>query len=693
MADEARLHEILDLVEQARAEGDKDTEALAMAAYKKESAPEPVQAAATPTRGAIDTLRDMADAGTSAASNLIVGSISTPVAGLMDRVRNGVRGTVGQIMGADSTNIDDPDKFKNFVQDNMIYHPQRQVNKDVATDLRGLAAKYIGAPMQAIDQRVNTAIGPTASNVIGQVGGTASDVAGSLPIVGGTLQAMRTAQELKAAQAGNQAVARTPAEVNRAAGIDMRPSDVAAMTPGASPSLPARALEAMTGSGETAREMSIRNSLPLQERAASAIGADLSTTRGRFTPEVFTNLKQPHNAVYDELEKVPGAPVKLDLSAIGTQGASPEATAAIEKLKADYEVVGNSADAVASVRSLRARANKQINNDNPDIQERGYAAKKIADQIDDTLAARAAGVDATLADRFKAARVALAKIHTVEDATKGGIVDAHQVLKERQRGGYMDGDLAIIADAAENAPHVTRHPQSYANAASLSAPTSLADLIQGPIRNIGGRALLRRYQEQFGAVDDSRLGDYFAQKGAESGLPPRAPIGYLPRPGEVPLDLPVADEGMVGGHPGQARVTPRMLALPAPGQSSFGNPNAAGSLADEWVSRNHPGGGFPDKPMTPELSAETPTYTQPPTPFNPPEQISLADMLAAFTKYQKHNKPLDEAKSAEARGRRLMEVLEGKRVPKAAPRSRVIDPLDRSIDEHALGGLVRKYKL
>jgi hypothetical protein len=39
MADEARLNEILDLVEQARAEGDTETEAKAIAAYKRETAP------------------------------------------------------------------------------------------------------------------------------------------------------------------------------------------------------------------------------------------------------------------------------------------------------------------------------------------------------------------------------------------------------------------------------------------------------------------------------------------------------------------------------------------------------------------------------------------------------------------------------------------------------------------------------
>lgn len=37
MADEARLNDLLDLVEQARSEGDKDTEAKAVAAYKRES--------------------------------------------------------------------------------------------------------------------------------------------------------------------------------------------------------------------------------------------------------------------------------------------------------------------------------------------------------------------------------------------------------------------------------------------------------------------------------------------------------------------------------------------------------------------------------------------------------------------------------------------------------------------------------
>ncbi len=49
MADEARLNDLLDLVEQARKEGDKDTEAKATAAYKRESAPaRPVAPAAQP---------------------------------------------------------------------------------------------------------------------------------------------------------------------------------------------------------------------------------------------------------------------------------------------------------------------------------------------------------------------------------------------------------------------------------------------------------------------------------------------------------------------------------------------------------------------------------------------------------------------------------------------------------------------
>ncbi len=43
MADEARLNELLDLVEQARSEGDKDTESKAIAAYRRESSPQPVE--------------------------------------------------------------------------------------------------------------------------------------------------------------------------------------------------------------------------------------------------------------------------------------------------------------------------------------------------------------------------------------------------------------------------------------------------------------------------------------------------------------------------------------------------------------------------------------------------------------------------------------------------------------------------
>ena len=59
MADEARLHDLLDLVEQARKEGDTATEAKATAAYKRESAP----AAPAQKRTFADTLGDIGDAG------------------------------------------------------------------------------------------------------------------------------------------------------------------------------------------------------------------------------------------------------------------------------------------------------------------------------------------------------------------------------------------------------------------------------------------------------------------------------------------------------------------------------------------------------------------------------------------------------------------------------------------------------
>lgn len=299
-------------------------------------------------------------------------------------------------------------------------------------------------------------------------------------------------------------------------GWSMRPSDVAHLTPGKTPSLRGRALESSVGSPEAARDLSVKNAKLAQDKAAVAIGADLTKTGGRFTADTFKALKEPNNKVYAELESLPGegaTPAYADaLAAIDTKGMSPEAAAAVDKLKADYAQIGTSQSAVDSVRSLRARATKQIQNDNPDTQERGWAAKNIANAIDDELAQRAQAVDPTLADRFKTARQNLAKINTVEDATRGGIVDPGAILKAKERGVpiHLDPNLNAIADAAENIPHVMRHPSSFANAKSVDVPTSLVDALQGVVRNVGGRAILKGpYQRSLTEALATRSPDQF----------------------------------------------------------------------------------------------------------------------------------------------------------------------------------------
>jgi hypothetical protein len=477
----------------------------------------------------------------------------------------------------------------------------------------------------------------------------------------------RIAAETKAAAAPS-----TITENLRAMGIKLRPSDAAAAgPPGTTPGIAGRALEGAAGSAEMGRELSIQNIPGLQARAARYIGADLSKSEGRFAPDqpgmpgTFEQLAAPHNAVYGELAKVrsiPQSQTYVDrLGSISTKGSSPTTAATIEKMLADYKDLGSSQDIVSDVRTLRRRATQLIQNENPEFQQVGFAAKKIANAMDDELARRADAAGLTgLANEFKASRVALAKIHTIEDATRAGIIDPKKLLDARKAGIPIEGDAAIIAYAAEHAPHVTKHPLTFSSAGGAThVPTGVGALAQGLLRNVGARGIMNGpYQNALGmAGPESRLSQFFPDHPIQEA--PRGPITdqgrLLPAPGEewnaptlgVNEGLNPADHGMVPGHPGQAGYTPPVLRLPAPGQTSHlatvlaellnrGEANSAVS----WIARNHPAAeGLMGKESPGPLSLAG-EYTHPGTEIG---GIPLYKLLKGDLSLESQTKALQEA--------------------------------------------------
>lgn len=447
---------------------------------------------------------------------------------------------------------------------------------------------------------------------------TLGDVANVAPFAGLAGKAVGALDAASTAKAAT-AVATPPSTIVenlRAIGIKLRPSDAAAAgAPGSTPGIGGRILEGATGSPEMGRELSIQNIVPLQARAAKYIGADLSGTEGRFTPQVFDTLAASHNAVYDKLAAVRAIPQSSGygdvLSSISTKGSSPETTAAVEKMIDNYRTLGSSQDIVSDVRTLRKRATQLIQSENPEFKQRGYAAKKIANAMDDELARRADAAGQTgLANEFKSSRVALAQIHTIEDATRAGIIDPKEVLAEQDNGIPLEGDAAIIAYAAKYAPHVTKNPLSFSSANPTHMPTSITGAVQGLLRNVGARGIMQGpYQNALGMAGlESRLSSFFPSHPIADI--PRGPITntgrLLPAPGEEwnpPFNMgneglnPGDISGGLYGHPGEPQpFNPnRLLALPAPGNTVGGAAplthlgNERLNLSDERMVAGHPG--------------------------------------------------------------------------------------------------------
>lgn len=86
------------------------------------------------------------------------------------------------------------------------------------------------------------------------------------------------------------------------------------------------------------------------------------------------------------------------------------------------------------------------------------AANIALDQLDEMAMARPETVN--LIDALKAARVQIAKIHTVEKALKGSSVDPRSFAKGAERGEPISGELGMMARFAQDFPSAMRAPQA-----------------------------------------------------------------------------------------------------------------------------------------------------------------------------------------------------------------------------------------
>jgi hypothetical protein len=356
------------------------------------------------------------------------------------------------------------------------------------------------------------------------------------------------------------AIAKTPEQVARAAGLKILPSQADSAPLGT-------VAETIGGSPRLAKALSKANATQVESLLVEELGLPKGA---KLTPEQFKALREPLNAAYQAVSEQ-----------IGTLKADPQLQAAIRKAGGQKGLTPNrqvlrlqeqyakldelpASQLVQEIRTLRENASANIKTpfgvkDRVQLQRLGKAQQEIANALDDMLerGAQATG-KGDLVKQYKDARVSLAKIGTVERATQAPGGAAASLLKQQNKGAPLTGRTKIIADSARAFPEVMGKPpvQSGLESAVDTVTLGLRGAVASPII----RKLLESnaYQNSIGRTSPtlgpgSALGAYFDD--GRSGLPARGPKGPIPEvgrgsnAGSLAGDLELAPDGALPGAP------------------------------------------------------------------------------------------------------------------------------------------------
>lgn len=235
-------------------------------------------------------------------------------------------------------------------------------------------------------------------------------------------------------------------KVAQAAGLKFTPSQAKAPV--------GTVAEGMTGQAKLERSLSLKNAPVVNTLAAKELGLAEDTT---ITPARITELKVKANRAYSDVAKTGKRTVsdeyRKEVNAIdnrtGGDSFKGDVPPDITKLKEFYSKIKqfSAEDAVNKIRQLRTDATSNIKARNaPEQNAKGYVQRAIADALDNELARHVETLGKPeLVAKYKEARVQLAKVHSVEDALRGGNISAKALAQQLKRGVPLSGNLKLIA--------------------------------------------------------------------------------------------------------------------------------------------------------------------------------------------------------------------------------------------------------
>jgi hypothetical protein len=315
-----------------------------------------------------------------------------------------------------------------------------------------------------------------------------------------------------------------------------------------------RALQAIGGESRISKDIAASNRPVLNKMGQKAVGSDSLTEQG------LQPVKEHGNAVYNEM------------SSLGTMQPTPELHSAVEQARSaagkstqrNVEIdkfvdgilneFGGEVDAgqvVNRVRELRRDAQNAMKGEGdkrPTIQQEalGQAQRTVADALDDFLEYNASlAGKPDLAAKYKENRVRLAKVGTVEGATRAGNLNAKEVFEAKKKGAPLSGKLNEVAVAHEYAPESTSPLGAESVMEAPGRNLGLGDLlvagVQNVARHMGVNKFLQSdlYQNMIGGREG---GPHLAEHDTNpNAFPPVAPANVGPPRPPAPVPRPGVD--------------------------------------------------------------------------------------------------------------------------------------------------------
>lgn len=398
----------------------------------------------------------------------------TGVAALEDVAAMG-SGVAGDIAGAVTSVATQDPKRGEAVRSAMTYEPRTEAGKagqayvGALTEPVAKVAGYIPKKLEESGHPIAAQATRAAIDVLPVKGiGKAADVVRDIP---------RSAARI--AQAGEESAAiRAAEEAPKAAKIEQARSIGLKLPPSEAGGPVGKVLEGAGGKVQTEMNLSRANSKVINRTAAKEIGL---SDRQPMTEANIERVKQKHFAVYDQMKKAGRIEAddafREELNGVKERTAQaetdyPEDTNELidKEIKKFDRPSADASSMLEKIKSLRAKASKNMQAPDAEKFELGLAQKKIATAMENQIERATAVTNPGLVKSFRDARVQLAKIYNVEDALgPNGNLSAAVLARQLKRGVPLSGGLKTIAETYQEFPKVMRYVDSLGGHAPFSA--------------------------------------------------------------------------------------------------------------------------------------------------------------------------------------------------------------------------------